>query len=59
MTMFKRLLALSSVALSLDSFAQDSTSSKQLDEVVVTANKMPQKQTTTGKVVAVISKEQI
>jgi vitamin B12 transporter len=30
-----------------------------LDEVIVTANKFPQKQSTTGKVISVISKEQI
>ncbi len=38
--------------------AQDS-SFRQLDEVVVTANKFPQKQNTTGKVIAVIDQETI
>ena len=54
--MFKKLLAVSSLALSLDSFAQDSTSTstKQLDEVIVTANKLAQKQSATGKVITVI-----
>ncbi len=34
--------------------AQDTTGTKSLDEVIVTANKISQKQSTTGKVVAVI-----
>ena len=38
-------------------FAQDS--SKTLDPVIITANKIAQKQSTTGKVVTVITKEQI
>lgn len=37
----------------------DSISLATLDEIVVTANKMPQKQSQTGKVVAVINKAQI
>ena len=32
---------------------------KTLDEVIITANKFPQKQSTTGKVITVITKEQI
>ncbi|MDQ6761060.1 MAG: TonB-dependent receptor [Bacteroidota bacterium] len=39
--------------------AQQDTTNKILDEVIVTANKFPQKQSTTGKVVTVITKEQI
>ena len=40
--------------------AQDEISKTvNLDEVVVTANKFPQKQSTTGKVISVITKEQI
>jgi vitamin B12 transporter len=35
------------------------TSSNPLDELVVTANKVPQKQSTTGKVVTVISREKV
>ena len=38
--------------------AQDSSAAKKLDEVVVTANKYPQKQSSTGKVLTVISKDQ-
>jgi vitamin B12 transporter len=37
--------------------AQDTTSAKQLDEVIVTATKFEQKQNTTGKVVAVINQQ--
>jgi len=41
-------------------FAQKDTSkATQLDEIVVTANKIAQKQSTTGKVITVIGKEQI
>ena len=36
---------------------KDSTSQKTLDEVVVTANKTPQKQSTTGKVLTVINRQ--
>lgn len=44
--------------ISVASYGQDSTS-KTLDEVIVTANKTAQKQSTTGKVITVITKEQI
>jgi vitamin B12 transporter len=37
----------------------DSTLNATLDEVVVTANKLAQKQSTTGKVISVINKEQL
>jgi vitamin B12 transporter len=40
-------------------YAQDSTKTKQLDEVVVTATKYPVKQSMTGKVVTVIGKEEV
>ncbi len=55
-------LQLITVALlaSASAWAQQTTdSSKILREVIVTANKFPQKQNNTGKVVSVISKEQI
>ncbi len=39
--------------------AQKDTTAKQLDEVVVTANKFPQKESSTGKVLTVISREQL
>ena len=47
---------LSAQVLSTDS---DDTASKIMDEVVITANKFPQKQSGTGKVVSVITREQI
>lgn len=37
----------------------DTTANATLDEVVVTANKLAQKQSTTGKVISVINKEQL
>lgn len=40
-------------------FAQKDTAVKVLDEVIVTANKLEQKQSSTGKVITVISKAQI
>src|ERR1035437_1329015 len=60
--MCKRIIL---VAVSLFTLMQlhaqkkDSTKAVQLDEVIITANKMPQKQSTTGKVVTVITKDQI
>src|SRR4028119_1944725 len=38
---------------------KDTLEGNKLDEVIVTANKYPQKQSTTGKVITVITKEQI
>ncbi len=46
------------LAASLPAIAQQDTT-KNLDPVTVTANKIEQKQSTTGKVVTVISKEQL
>src|SRR5919112_208197 len=37
----------------------DTLRGKRLDEVIVTANKYPQKQSTTGKVITVITKDEI
>ncbi len=39
--------------------AQTDTTAKVLDEVVITANKMAQKQSTTGKVISVINKTEL
>ncbi len=46
---------------STQTFAQqkDSVTTRTLDEVVVTANKLEQKQSSTGKVITVISQEQV
>ena len=58
--MSKKLTLLSTALLVATALlAQQDTSTHSLDEVVVTANKIAQKQSTTGKVVTVISKEQI
>jgi vitamin B12 transporter len=58
--MIKKLLTplfiLAAVAVSAQS---DTLRGNRLDEVVVTANKYAQKQSTTGKVITVINKEQI
>jgi vitamin B12 transporter len=56
--MNKRILSLAMLAASLPAIAQQDTT-KNLDPVTVTANKIEQKQSTTGKVVTVISKEQL
>ena len=57
--MKRKFFAVAAVFISSYAHSQDSNKVKQLDEVVVTANKFPQKQSTTGKVISVISKEQI
>ena len=46
---------------SIAAFSQssDTTATTVLDEVIVTANKLPQKQSATGKVVSVITREQL
>ena len=49
-----------SLLVSINAFTQkDSIPSTLLDQVIVTANKVPQKQNTTGKVITVITKAQI
>lgn len=55
--MLKRLLAVPVLFAAIQTQAQDSTKTSQLDEVVVTANKSPKKQSETGKVVTVISSQ--
>lgn len=59
--MSKKLLTLIALGAALNAVAQNDTlSGKPLDEVTVTtANKVEQKQSTTGKVITVITKEQI
>ena len=59
--MSKKLTLLSTALLMATAILaqQDTIKSTTLDEVVVTANKVAQKQSTTGKVVTVISKELI
>lgn len=58
--MIRNVLPLSALLLAgVKVGAQDSLGARKLDEVIVTANKIAQKQSSTGKVVAVISREQI
>lgn len=58
--MSKKITLLAALLSAGTVFAQkDTLNSKVLDEVVVTANKQEQKQSTTGKVITVITKAQI
>ena len=58
--MSKKIFTLIAVVASLNALAQKDTSiSKNLDEVVVTATKFPIKTSATGKVISVITKEQL
>ena len=57
LNMKKKIFIAATTLFSFALKAQDST--KALDEVIVTANKFPNKVSLTGKVVTVISKEQI
>ncbi|MGC4100342.1 TonB-dependent receptor plug domain-containing protein [Ferruginibacter sp.] len=56
--MKKRIFIAAAVIISSQLQAQDSTS-RTLNQVIITANKTPQKQSTTGKVITVIGKDQI
>lgn len=55
--MKKFLFFVTAASISSYTFAQTDTSVKNLDEVIVTANRVEQKQSQTGKVVTVIGKE--
>ncbi|MEO8172358.1 MAG: TonB-dependent receptor [Sediminibacterium sp.] len=58
--MSKKLTLLSTLLIGSTVFAQkDTIKTRVLDEVIVTANKTEQKQSTTGKVITVIGKAQI
>lgn len=57
--MIRKLLPIPVLFAAMQTQAQDSTKTKQLDEVVVTATKYPVKLSQTGKVVTVVSHEQI
>ncbi len=59
MSMIRKLLPIPVLFAAMQTQAQDSTKTKQLDEVVVTATKYPVKLSQTGKVVTVVSHEQI
>jgi vitamin B12 transporter len=59
MSMIKKLLALPALATSLFASAQDTTKVAQLERVIITATKFPIKENQTGKVITVITKEQL
>lgn len=54
--MKKKIFIVAAVIISSHSFSQQD-STKTLDEVILTANKYPQKQSETGKVVTVINRQ--
>jgi vitamin B12 transporter len=56
--MKKKIFIVAAILIGSQVLAQDTTS-KAMDEVVITANKFPQKESGTGKLVSVITKEQI
>ncbi len=55
----KKLLPLPVLFAAMQSQAQDSTKTQQLDDVVITATKYPVKLSQTGKVVTIVTHEQI
>ncbi|HKO78936.1 MAG TPA: TonB-dependent receptor plug domain-containing protein, partial [Chitinophagaceae bacterium] len=57
--MKKIFFVVAAIIISSQLQAQEDTTGKVLDEVILTANKFEQKQSQTGKVVTVISKERI
>ena len=57
--MKKIFFVLAAVSISNQLSAQQDTTAKWLDEAVITATKTPVKQSQTGKVITVISKEQL
>lgn len=58
--MTKKLFTTAFIFAALTARAQtDTLQGNKLDEVIVTANKYPQKQSTTGKVITVITKDEI
>src|SRR5688572_23810752 len=58
--MSKKLqLIIAGLSAGLCALSQEDSSSKTLDPVILTANKLPQKQRTTGKTMTLITKEEI
>jgi vitamin B12 transporter len=55
--MKRKVLVMTAIIIGSQLYAQDSSTVKQLDEVIVTANRLPQKQSSTGKMVTVINQE--
>ncbi len=56
--MKKKIFVVAAVIISSHSFSQQDTT-KTLDEVILTANKYPKKQSETGKVVTIINRQQL
>jgi vitamin B12 transporter len=57
--MKKKIFVVAAVLIGSRLLAQEDSASKTMDEVVITANKFPQKESNTGKVVSIITTEQI
>ena len=57
--MKKKIFVVAALIISSRLMAQDDTTGKSLDEVVLTSNKYPKKQSETGKVVTVINRQQL
>jgi len=57
--MTKSILFLVAMAYAINAFSQSDSLQKSLQEIVVTANRFPQKQINTGKILTVITREQI
>lgn len=55
--MKRKVLVMAAIIIGSQLYAQDSSNARQLDEVIVTANRLPQKQSSTGKIVTVINQE--
>jgi len=57
--MTKKISFLVTLFYAINAFSQSDSLQKSLQEIVVTANRFPQKQINTGKILTVITKEQI
>ena len=57
--MKKKIFVVAALLIGSHLLAQEDTISKTMDEVVITANKFPQKESGTGKLVSLFTKEQI
>lgn len=55
--MKRKVLVMAAIIIGSQLHAQDSLTVKQLDEVIVTANRVEQKQSSTGKMITVINQE--
>lgn len=58
-TMSKKILSLITLCATINAKAQNDSSKNQLNEIVVTANKFPTKTANTGKMVTIITREQL